>query len=218
MSYSWFPKIFTVRCIATYSTNKHVGYLGAELIYLSDIFVHFDLETHYQRKSYGLGISIFNMFTKLRDCVFSMMSNISRVNNWHFRYKYDLIEGKITLKTSSDITFVHESSHLHKGPQRMPPNSYNLFCIHVMSRRQPLLASSKSVQYGTQIDSLGFHSQPQSHGVNNSVFLLMHLIKSILCGGMFSKHLDTFMNICSLDSLTSSTCIGVLSACQFFEG
>ena len=87
-----------------------------------------------------------------------------------------------------------------------------------MSRWQPLLASSKSVQYGTQIDSLGFHSQPQSHGVNNSVFLLMHLIKSILCGGMFSKHLDTFMNICSLDSLTSSTCIGVLSACQFFEG
>ena len=158
MSYSWFPKIFTVRCIATYSTNKHVGYLGAELIYLSDIFVHFDLETHYQRKSYGLGISIFNMFTKLRDCVFSMMSNISRVNNWHFRYKHDLIEGKITLKTSSDITFVHESSHLHKGPQRMPPNSYNLFCIHVMSRRQPFLASSKSVQYGTQIDSLGFHS------------------------------------------------------------
>ena len=113
MCYSWFPKIFTVRCIATYSTNKHVGCLGAELIYLSDIIVHFDLETHYQRKSYGLAISIFNMFTKLRDCVFSMMSNISRVNNWHSKYKNDLIEGKITIKTSSDITFHYLYTNLH---------------------------------------------------------------------------------------------------------
>ena len=58
--YLWFPNNCTVRCIVIYSIDKHVEYLGAELIYLSC----------YNGTSYGLGISISNMFTKLRDCVF----------------------------------------------------------------------------------------------------------------------------------------------------